>query len=235
MKKTLMLALVLSLPATSLILPASAGASWYWRPEYAQSLQPKPVSPAPSEPVAPSQPTPTQTTYPSWYTYDRSQLLQPSTGGQTPAPTPTQPAPAPTQPAPAPVPQPGVTVTADEARMLELINRERQNVALKPLQMDLTLVRLARMKSQDILDKNYFAHTSPTYGSPFKMMKDAGVTYKIAGENLSKAKDMPTSHVRLMASEAHRANILNPGFTHVGIGIVYYQYGVVVTQLYIGK
>jgi uncharacterized YkwD family protein len=115
--------------------------------------------------------------------------------------------------------------------MVSLVNQARMDAGLKPLQVDPTLTQLARMKSQDILDNNYFAHTSPTYGSAFTMMKNAGVTYKIAGENLAKARD----HQRLMASDGHRANILNPDFTHIGVGIVKYQYGVVVTELFIGK
>ena len=119
--------------------------------------------------------------------------------------------------------------------MLDLINQERAKVGLKPLQMDMQLVAVARMKARDILANNYFAHTSPTYGSARDMLKNAGVKFNYNGENLSKARDTVTSHYRLMASEGHRANILYTTYTHVGIGIIPYTYGVCVAQEFINR
>ncbi|MHB8917438.1 MAG: CAP domain-containing protein, partial [Desulfocucumaceae bacterium] len=135
-----------------------------------------------------------------------------------------------TQPQPKPVPQPQTSpgsqsapvqgLNADEQRMLDLVNTARTNAGLKPLQADMALVRLARLKAQDMIANNYFSHTSPTYGSPFDMMKAAGVTYRYAGENLAGAPAVDVAHTNLMNSPGHRANILNVNFTKVGIGVV---------------
>ena len=62
--------------------------------------------------------------------------------------------------------------------MLDLVNAERSKAGLAPLKIDMELVRLARLKSQDMIDLNYFSHQSPTYGSPFDMMKATGITYR---------------------------------------------------------
>jgi uncharacterized YkwD family protein len=127
-------------------------------------------------------------------------------------------------------------LTAKEQQMVNLVNQERAKVGLKPLAVDMTLVKLARQKSQDMIDKNYFGHQSPTYGSPFDMMKAAGVTYRAAGENLAGASTVDKAHVNLMNSSGHRANILNANFTHIGIGIIEGgPYGMMLTQMFIGK
>lgn len=114
----------------------------------------------------------------------------------------------------------GVVNTADEQAMLNLINKERAASGLKPLTMDAALTKIARMKAQDMVTNNYFAHQSPTYGSPFDMMKSQGVVYHYAGENLAGASDVNTAHVNLMNSPGHKANILKPEYTKVGIGVV---------------
>ncbi|NLT94162.1 MAG: hypothetical protein GXW85_01280 [Clostridia bacterium] len=121
-----------------------------------------------------------------------------------------------------------------EQKMLEMINEERSEVGLAPLKMDNKLVQLARLKSQDMIEKNYFSHTSPTYGDPFQMMKDFGVEYWMAGENLAGNPSLTGAHESLMNSPGHRANILKPEFTHVGIGIVKGgRYGMMFTQMFI--
>ncbi|SMB86824.1 uncharacterized protein, YkwD family [Desulfonispora thiosulfatigenes DSM 11270] len=123
-----------------------------------------------------------------------------------------------------------------EQEMLTLINAERAKSGLKPLVMDAKLVELAKLKSQDMIDKNYFSHTSPTYGSPFDMMKKYGVTYRTAGENLAGNQSVAAAHQALMNSEGHRRNILNPNFTHIGIGIVKGgPYGMMFTQMFVGR
>lgn len=147
-------------------------------------------------------------------------------------PTPVEP------PAPAEPPATGdvQSLTAAEARMVELVNAERSKAGAPPLAVDLTLTRLARQKSADMIKLNYFDHQSPTYGSPFDMMKAAGVTYRTAGENLAGAPTVDRAHTSLMNSPGHRRNILNPAFTHIGIGIVEGgPYGLMITQMFIGK
>jgi uncharacterized YkwD family protein len=175
--------------------------------------------------------------YPSWYRY----FQYPWYGYQQPAkPAPKQPAPtqpAPTQPAPTqPAPTQPAGLSAEEQQMVNLVNQERAKAGLKPLAVDTRLVSLARLKSKDMIDKKYFSHQSPTYGSPFDMMKREGITYKTAGENLAGASTVTKAHQLLMQSAGHRQNILNPSFTHIGIGIVKGgPYGTMFTQMFIGK
>lgn len=171
-------------------------------------------------------------------------VVQMFTGGQkavAPAPQPQpdpqpqpQPQPEP-QPQPQPQSQPVAGLNADEQRMLELVNQERVKAGLKPLQIDMALVRLARLKAQDMIDRGYFSHTSPTYGSPFDMMRAAGVQYRYAGENLAGAPTVSSAHTNLMDSPGHRANILNANFTKIGIGVVSGgPYGKMFVQMFIG-
>ncbi len=149
--------------------------------------------------------------------------------GGSPEPVEPDPQPEPTldpQPEPEPEPDPPVdsgetgVMNTDEKQMLELVNKERVKRGLQPLQADSTLVKLGRLKARDMINKGYFSHTSPTYGSPFEMMKKAGVQYSYAGENLAKAWSVNSAHNGLMNSSGHRANILNTNFNRVGIAIV---------------
>jgi len=119
--------------------------------------------------------------------------------------------------------------------MLSYINEARRQAGVPPLQMEAKLVKIARLKSQDMIANNYFAHTSPTYGSPFQMMESFGVAYRTAGENLAGHYSVSRAHEALMNSPGHRSNILNPNFTHIGIGIVEGgPYGMMFTQMFVG-
>lgn len=155
----------------------------------------------------------------------------------TPTPTP-PPTPTPT-PTPTPVPQPpapSAGLSAEERQMVDLVNKERQANGLAPLAVDPALVKTARLKSQDMVDKNYFSHQSPTYGSPFDMMKQFGITYRLAGENIACNQTVAAAHQAFMNSQGHRENILNKDFTHIGIGIVNGgPCGKMFTQQFIGK
>ncbi len=167
----------------------------------------------------------------TWYYSGGSYTPSRPTPTPTPQPTPT-PKPDP-QPTPDPTPTPGLT--ADEQKMVNLINQERAKAGLAPLTVDLRLVELARMKSQDMITNNYFSHTSPTYGDPFQMMTKAGVSYRTAGENLAGARTVDQAHSALMNSAGHRQNILNPNYNKVGVGIATGgPYGSMYTQLFIG-
>ena len=155
-----------------------------------------------------------------------------NTKPSTPAPAPTpKPTPA---PAPTPAPTPTQGLTADEQTMLNLVNKERVANGLKPLTIDMRVLKTARLKSADIVKLGYFNHQSPTYGSPFDMMKKYGINYSYAGENLAGAPDVNSAHVNLMNSPGHRENILRPEFTKVGIGVVEgSKYGKIFTQQFI--
>lgn len=124
----------------------------------------------------------------------------------------------------------------NEQEMLRLVNGERTKRGIQPLKVDLEVTDVARNKSQDIIDNSYFSHYSPTYGSPFNMLKTFGVKYIYAGENLAGNSSVDEAHKALMNSKGHKENILNPNFTHIGIGVKEgAQYGKIFTQLFIGR
>jgi uncharacterized protein YkwD len=107
-----------------------------------------------------------------------------------------------------------------EEQMLELINHERTSRGLKPLEADPELVPVARAHSADMFARGYFSHYTPEGKDPFQRMKDAGIRFRTAGENLALAPTLQIAHTGLMNSPGHRANILNPSFGRVGIGIM---------------
>ncbi len=106
-----------------------------------------------------------------------------------------------------------------EQQVVNLCNQFRSQNGLPALTMNWELERMARIKSQDMRDKNYFSHTSPTYGSPFNMMKSFGIQFSFAGENIAAGQPDPKSVVNSwMNSSGHRANILNQNYTQIGVG-----------------
>lgn len=106
-----------------------------------------------------------------------------------------------------------------EYQVVKLCNIQRSNNGLAPLTLNWELARVARYKSQDMIDKNYFSHYSPTYGSPFDMMKAFGLTFYTAGENIAMGQPTPQAVMQAwMNSTGHRANILNPQFKEIGVG-----------------
>ena len=140
--------------------------------------------------------------------------------------------------APTPVitgPSPSGT-TQEEQTLLDLVNKARADAGLKPMQFDMQLVKVARLKAQDMVDKNYFSHDSPTYGSPFDMMRQFGVSFKYAGENIAGNSTVEGAFKAWMNSPGHKANILKPEFNFTGIGIVSSPtYGKVLVQQFIGR
>lgn len=165
----------------------------------------KPAQPTTTKPVQPTTATPTQPT--------TTKPAQPTTTKPT-QPTTTKP----TQPAPAPS---AGTLSAYEQKVVTLTNQERAKQGLPALQVDSALSKVAKAKSQDMYNANYFSHTSPTYGSPFDMMKQFGISYRTAGENIAMGQKTPEEVVQAwMNSAGHRANILNKTYTHIGVGYV---------------
>ncbi|OOE12938.1 CAP domain-containing protein [Fictibacillus arsenicus] len=166
------------------------------------------------------------------------------------APAPQQQQQAAPAPAPAPAPQQEQTkapaeeapkaetsaeLTADEQQMVNLVNQEREKQGLPALKADPELTKVARVKAKDMIDNNYFDHNSPTYGSPFDMLKQFGVEYQTAGENLAGNSSVDGAHTSLMNSQGHRENILKSDYTNVGIGVVDGgQYGKMFVQLFKG-
>ncbi len=108
---------------------------------------------------------------------------------------------------------------AFELEVVRLVNVERSKYGLKPLAENWELSRVARFKSMDMRDRGYFSHTSPTYGSPFDMMKNFGIRYTAAGENIAMGQRSAAEVMNgWMNSPGHRQNILNANFTQIGVG-----------------
>ncbi|GIN21146.1 CAP domain-containing protein [Siminovitchia fordii] len=125
-------------------------------------------------------------------------------------------------------------LSAYEQKVVELTNAERSKNGLAPLKVDAELSKVAREKSRDMSANNYFDHNSPTYGSPFDMMKKFGISYSSAGENIAMGQRSPEEVVNSwMNSSGHRANILSKDYTHIGVGHV--ADGNYWTQQFIGK
>ncbi|TQR17151.1 hypothetical protein FG382_01190 [Psychrobacillus lasiicapitis] len=119
-------------------------------------------------------------------------------------------------------------------QVVDLTNQERAKAGLKALQIDTKLTQSAQAKSQDMKDKNYFSHTSPTYGSPFDQMKSFGIMYNSAAENIAMGQRSAAEVVKAwMESPGHKANIMNPSYTHIGVGLS--DSGYYWTQQFIGK
>lgn len=184
-------------------------------PNYAKLYSAQPASTKP-EPTKPIPTTPTTPTNNKTGTTTQEKTNVGTTGAKTPTGT--------------------GTLSSQGSKILQLANAERAKVGAKPLKSNADLNKLATMKSQDIVENNYFSHQSPTYGSPFDMMKTYGISYMYAGENLAINSDADKAHNAWMNSEGHRKNLLNPDFTEIGIGLYpkgngSYAY----TQMFIGK
>jgi len=141
-----------------------------------------------------------------------------------------------TKPEEKPVTTPSTDFSSYQQQVLDLVNAERTKRGLSPLTLDSNLSSVATKKSQDMATKNYFSHTSPTYGSPFDMMNKFGISYRSAGENIAKGQRTPQEVVTAwMNSEGHRKNILSSDFTKLGVGIAKDSNGTIYwTQMFIG-
>lgn len=127
------------------------------------------------------------------------------------------------------------TIKSIEAEVIRLTNLERTKNGLSALTTNWELSRVARYKSQDMIDKNYFSHTSPTYGTPFQMMKSFGISYTAAAENIAYGQSTAAAVVSgWMNSSGHRANILSSTYTQIGVGLAKTSSGVCYwTQMFI--
>ncbi len=127
-------------------------------------------------------------------------------------------------------------MNSDEKEVFNLINQQRTNNGLSALKVDNEVQRVARIKAEDMVTNNYFSHTSPTYGSPFDMLKSFKISYKTAGENIAANSSNSGAVNAWMNSSGHKANILNSGFNYTGIGVVNSsKYGKIFVQMFIGK
>lgn len=118
-----------------------------------------------------------------------------------------------------------------EIKMIALVNKERTERGLSPLQRDAGLTDVARAHSKDMFVQGYFSHITPQGKDPFDRMHAADIHFLTAGENIALAQSLSIAHNGLMNSPGHRANILNPAFGHIGIGILDGgMYGLMISQ-----
>ena len=127
-------------------------------------------------------------------------------------------------------------MNSDEKEVFDLINKQRTQNGLSSLKENMELQRVAKIKAQDMVNNNYFSHTSPTYGSPFDMLKSFKISYNTAGENIAGNSSNSDAVTAWMNSPGHRANILNSSFNQTGIGVVKgSRYEKIYVQMFIGK
>ena len=127
-------------------------------------------------------------------------------------------------------------LSVDEQAVFDLINNKRQENGLEPLEIDEELQNVARIKANDMVDNNYFSHTSPTYGSPFQMIKSFGISYKTSGENIAGNSSNEGAVNAWINSQGHKDNILNKNYNYTGISVVNSPiYGKIFVQMFIGR
>lgn len=130
----------------------------------------------------------------------------------------------------------GQNVTADQKLAFDLLNADRAKNGLSPLKLNSQLTSLAGNYAQDMINRNYFAHNNPEGQTPFDRMKNAGISYTYAGENIAINNNVTAAETAFMNSSGHRANILNTNYNEVGIGVRYNSNGsAYVVQEFIGN
>lgn len=131
---------------------------------------------------------------------------------------------------------PPTVLSEEESAFLKAINDLRVQNNLPALEIDDATQNVARLKAQDLVDNNYFSHTSQKYGTPFEMLSTNGVTYKTASENIAGNSTLEGAVSSWMNSESHKNNILSNTFNYTGVAIVNSpEYGKVLVQMFIGK
>ena len=125
------------------------------------------------------------------------------------------------------------SLSAQEQSAGNLLNSDRMRYNLAPLVIDPELCRIARIKSEDMRDNQYFAHTSPTYGDVRDMLDHFGYRYSAASENIARHATVEKSQAAFLSSPAHRRNVLSSSFTKVGVGVALDENGYVyLTQIF---
>jgi uncharacterized protein YkwD len=111
------------------------------------------------------------------------------------------------------------TAESMETQMVGLINKERKKASLPLLKVDPRLVKVARGHSQEMVRTQVVAHKLDSTGTAKDRLNQAGIHVAMIAENISRSSSVLASHNGLMESPGHRANILRPNATHVGVGI----------------
>lgn len=129
-----------------------------------------------------------------------------------------------------------VNLTSDESELLSLINKERNKNNLSNLEIDEKLQNVARLKAQDLVQNNYFSHVSPTYGTPFEMLRKNNISYKAASENIAGNSTLSGAVESWLNSDSHKKNILSTEYNYTGIAVVdSIAYGKIIVELFVGR
>lgn len=128
-----------------------------------------------------------------------------------------------------------INLTEEENTLLSLINAERQKNNLPEFEVDEKLQNVARLKAEDLVQNNYFSHISPTYGTPFEMLKSYSIDYKTASENIAGNSSISNALDSWMSSDSHKENILSNEYNYTGIAVVdSIAYGKIIVELFVG-
>lgn len=129
-----------------------------------------------------------------------------------------------------------VNLTSEESELLSLINNERNKNNLSNLEVDEKLQNVARLKAQDLVQNNYFSHISPTYGTPFEMLRKNNISYKTASENIAGNSSISGAVESWLNSDSHKENILSNEYNYTGIAVVdSIAYGKIIVELFVGR
>ena len=127
-------------------------------------------------------------------------------------------------------------LTQDEKEVFDLINKSREDAGLAKLEIHDNLQNICRIKANEMVEKDYFSHTSPTYGSPFDMLKSNNIEYKVAGENIAGNSSNEKAVEAWLGSENHKKNIINNSYNYTGIAVVDSEkYGKIYVQMFLGR
>lgn len=127
------------------------------------------------------------------------------------------------------------TAMSNVELVLKLINEAREKAGVSPLKLGATLPKIAELKADDMVNASYFAHTSKTYGTPFKMMENYGISYNSAGENIAGNPNIEAAVKSWLASDTHKQNLLSSSYEYIGIGIAKSPtYGYIIVAMFVG-
>ena len=128
-----------------------------------------------------------------------------------------------------------IILNEDEVDALQLVNEYRMKNGLPKLKISEKLQEIAQIKANDLLTSGYFSHTSLTYGSTFNIIKDKGIKYNVAGENLAGNVSSEKAVEAWINSETHRENMLDDEYNYTAICVTESPtYGKIFVQLFIG-
>lgn len=179
---------------------------------------------ASSQPATPTAPTSRQIII-------RRQTLVVGPDGRVQAPAAPAAPTAPPAPAAPPAPSDPGSLTSEERQLVDLVNAARRAAGLPSLTVDPRLVAAAREKAADLASRGEISHSSPRLGWPWDQWRRLGIAYLTGGENVAATSSVGRAHELFLASPGHRANVLRPQYTHVGVGVAAMSpYGLVVVE-----